>query len=116
MYTGGSYAPWVAVALAVICLIALGLVLAAATDHLRMRDAAVAKKAAMAPNPNSEHLCEGCQGIRFEFEMGWSADALWRCYRCRGMASPTPAGWYPERGLPGALRYWDGNYWTDHRK
>ena len=24
-----------------------------------------------------------------------------------------PAGWYPSEG---ALRYWDGNAWTDHRQ
>jgi hypothetical protein len=27
-----------------------------------------------------------------------------------------PAGWYPEDpGVPGALRYWDGSAWSEHR-
>jgi hypothetical protein len=27
--------------------------------------------------------------------------------------SPTPAGWFPD-SVPGQLRYWDGNQWTEH--
>ena len=28
---------------------------------------------------------------------------------------PTPANWYPDPEDPNALRYWDGNAWTEHR-
>ncbi|MDQ2699597.1 MAG: DUF2510 domain-containing protein, partial [Actinomycetota bacterium] len=32
------------------------------------------------------------------------------------MTEPTtPAGWYDDGSGTGALRYWDGSAWTDHR-
>lgn len=30
------------------------------------------------------------------------------------MTEPTPAGWYPDPGNSGQLRYWDGTAWTDN--
>jgi len=27
----------------------------------------------------------------------------------------TPAGWYPDVQVPGGMRYWDGQQWTEHR-
>jgi hypothetical protein len=34
--------------------------------------------------------------------------------RFAGYTPPPPAGWYPD-GFAGALRYWDGTAWTEHR-
>jgi hypothetical protein len=31
------------------------------------------------------------------------------------VALDPPAGWYPEAGRLGGVRYWDGRDWTDHR-
>lgn len=29
-------------------------------------------------------------------------------------APPTPAGWFPDPGVPGQSRWWDGQRWTEH--
>ena len=31
------------------------------------------------------------------------------------VGTPQPAGWYPDAQVPGALRWFDGERWTDHR-
>jgi hypothetical protein len=45
--------------------------------------------------------------------------AAWWVRRRKAIAPPeggeAPPGWYPESAVPGAVRWWDGREWTEHR-